>query len=223
MKPKKKIFLLVSYTIFLFVICLYPRYNKHQHNGEISSGLSPKEGDNFKAVNDAAVFRLMDGEKRKYLSDTSFFSYPNNKEFDVTYENGGILICDLETVTTIPTGSYMPFKTNGVIKRFQEKEKKAENKNSFWSAFFRKDKAGHALAYFVWSSLFLFYLMSYTSPFSKKVFITILIGSIIGTSLEYLQANFSVGRDGEYLDLFFNSVGLLLGIGFFRRFLHSKR
>ncbi len=205
---KHKRTILLIYTLLTFAVCLAPRRPIPQTN-EISSGWYPKEGDNFKLVNKKALFKLQNGARRRYLSKASFFSYPENKPFNTPYEKGGILICDKQTFASIPLGEYLPFAPTELPNGFAQKRYWAD----FRTAFFRKDKVAHVLNYIAWAILFLIVIMPYRSySFKDKAIFTFIIGSIIGLSIEYLQDYSQLGRAAEVLDVFFNSVGLLIGI-----------
>ena len=195
---------------------LWPRITRHYQTGEISSGLFPKEGDNFKMVNIAAVYRLQEGKRRKYTSDTSFYNYSENKDFDTPYEDGGILICDKKTVFSFPMGDFMPFKPGGVGKKFYRKS----FGDSFVEALFRKDKVKHFFAYAFFAVLLFILLQQYSSGSVKMNIIIILVsGTLLGGGIEYLQFEFIPGRDKELLDLLLNSIGLIGGILLYHKYL----
>jgi len=196
-------------TVGLFVASLWPRISRHYQSGEKGLGIAPEEGDNFKAANLPAVYRLQNGKKHKYLSDTSFFNHPENEPFGTPYEEGGILICDVAVVEAIPQGDYMPLMPGDVPKEYQEKRFWEE----FWVAFFRKDKATHFFSYFLWSLLFILALPPRWWANHVFVWLTLLVGSMIGLSAEYVQGAFVPGRDMEALDMLFNFLGLLTGVG----------
>ena len=90
---KFSILTFLLYVASLILGSLLPNVTRHYQTGEISSGLVPKEGDNFKMVNIAAVYCLQKGERRKYTSDSSFYNYSKNKGDFYTikhaYQNSG--------------------------------------------------------------------------------------------------------------------------------------
>ena len=147
---KKTIELIKKYSLLLFVLhlilvvtgSLWPHLSRHYQTGEISSGKTPKEGDNFKIANDPIVYRLEDGKRRQYKSDTSFFNNSHNKPFDTPYEQGGILICSKEVVLASAIGNYMPSDIGGRGAVYLHK--------SVWedleAALFRRDKVSHFFA-----------------------------------------------------------------------------
>lgn len=202
------------YTLLLIVGSLYPRLSEHYQTGEISAGLVPQEGDNFKAANVATVYRLEKGERRQYKDSESFFNHKKNKPYNTPYEQGGILICDKEVVTAFPRGNYMPAKEDGIGAPYiQEKQWEV-----FKRSLFRKDKIYHCIAYLLFAVLFSIYLAKSTkwSPFLSMLFV-VTIGTLLGGSIEWIQFTFVPGRDKELLDMVFNTIGLLIGVhGSFR-------
>ena len=214
---KKFSFLIFFFYVTLLIMgSLWPRITRHYQTGEISSGLIPLEGDNFKMVNIAAVYHLQEGKRRKYTSDTSFYNYQGNKDFDTPYKDGGILICDKKTVFSFPMGDFMPFKPGGVGKKFNRKSF-GEN---FVEALFRKDKVKHFFAY-AFFAILLFILLQKYSPFSDKInmFIIFVSGTLLGGGIEFLQFEFIPGRDKELLDLLLNSIGLIGGVVLYQKYL----
>ena len=187
---------------------LWPKLSRHYQTGEISSGLVPKDGDNFKIANDPAVYRLDNGQRRQYKSDTAFFNHSNNKPFDTPYEEGGILICDKEVVLSFPMGDYMP-KEEGKIGEVYLHKKAWER---FREAFFRRDKVKHCIAYAIFAFLLLLLLKRYTQwSTTIQGFVLLVLGTLLGEGIEWLQYLYIPGRDKELLDLAFNTLGLLLG------------
>jgi hypothetical protein len=198
---------------------LWPKLSKHYQEGEISAGLYPKEGDNFKLVNMPAVYRLNDGKRRKYVSDTSFYKYPSNPAFDTPYEDGGILICDKAVVFSIPIGDFMPYKPGGVPKKYYHKSLT----ESFFISFFRKDKLKHFLAYAVLALFFLLFLQYHSNlSFTYQGIVVLVLGTSVGIIIELMQFEFIPGRDKELLDMVLNSVGLLAGIFLYQGLFKTK-
>ena len=111
--------------------------------------MEPKEGDNFKVANRPAVFKLENGIKHQYLTESSYHSYPENRSFDTPYELGGILICDKSTVDAIPDGKFMPFRPG--MKYIE----RSELSHSIWASVFKLDKLSHFIAYFLYSLILL--------------------------------------------------------------------
>ncbi len=211
--------LLMLYLCLLFVGSLWPKLSRHYQEGEISAGVFPKEGDNFKLMNMPAVYKYENGKRRKYTSDTSFYNYPSNPPFDTPYESGGILICDKAIVFSIPMGDFMPFQPGGVALKYHQKSFQM----SFTEAFFRKDKLKHFLAYACLALLFLLVLDRY-SPFSFAIqgILVLCIGTFIGVTIEYLQFEYIPGRDKELLDMLLNAIGLIAGIILYKHISKSK-
>lgn len=213
------IFWLVLYLCLLFTGSLWPKLSRHYQTGEISSGLTPKEGDNFKMVNVPAVYKLVDGKRCKYTSDTSFYNYPDNPPFDTPYENGGILICDKAVVFAIPMGDFMPIKPGGEAAKYQHKTAS----ELFYEAFFRKDKVKHFFAYAVLAILMLVVFQDYTKlSFVWQSAAVFVLGTFIGVVIELLQFEYIPGRDKEELDMLLNAIGTLGGILFYKRFRIKK-
>lgn len=211
--------LLCIYIGILFMGSLWPKLSKHYQEGEISAGLYPKEGDNFKLVNMPAVYRLNDGKRRKYVSDTSFYKYPSNPAFDTPYEDGGILICDKAVVFSIPIGDFMPYKPGGVPKKYYHKSLT----ESFFISFFRKDKLKHFLAYAVLALFFLLFLQYHSNlSFTYQGIVVLVLGTSVGIIIELMQFEFIPGRDKELLDMVLNSVGLLAGILLYQGLFKTK-
>ncbi|MCH2023013.1 MAG: VanZ family protein [Saprospiraceae bacterium] len=199
----------VCYIHIILVGALWPKISRHYQTGEISLGIIPKEGDNFKMVNVPDVYRMEDGKRRKYISDTSFFNYPENMPFDTPYEDGGILICDKSVVLTIPIGDFMPFQKGDVAKKYIKQSIQEQILNVFSSI----DKAFHFLAYCFFAILFLIILSNYTNwAFINKVLFLLFFGTLFGASIEFLQYAYIPGRDKEILDIIINSIGMLAGV-----------
>lgn len=202
MKPS---FYLPIYTLLLLFTCLFPRDLGPK---EISSNLPPKEGDNFKAVGKPTVYKLVNGKKLRYQSANKFLTYQNNLPFGTPYEQGGILVCNLVTVKAIPDSiSHHPTFSN-----------KATNKwTVFRNTFFRSDKFFHFLGYFIWSLLYLWTIQTYSWSLQKEISSTLTIGSFLGILVEFLQYYSAVGRAAEFLDLFFNTLGIIAALFVYKR------
>lgn len=208
--------LLGLYLLLIIGGSLWPQLSKHYQTGEISSGQLPKEGDNFKMVNDPVVYRLEDGKRRQYKSDTAFFNNSNNKPFDTPYEQGGILICDKEVVLAFPMGDYMPKVVGRQGERYFHKSTWQQLKE----AIFRRDKLSHFFAYLILVLLLLMVWERYsTSSLMNRTFWVLGIGTVIGAAIEQLQFEYIPGRDKEFLDLIFNTLGILFGIFVYNRWI----
>jgi VanZ family protein len=214
---KTVIELLKKYSLLLLVCCLslivigslWPQLSRHYQTGEISAGQIPKEGDNFKMVNDPIVYRLEDGKRRQYKSDVAFFNNSKNKPFDTPYEQGGILICDKEVVLAFPMGNYMPKEIGGEGEFYVHKNTWEQLKEGV----FRRDKVSHFFAYTLLAILLLMVLERYSNQSAMvKYLLTLGIGIIFGAVIEQLQFEYIPGRDKELLDLIFNILGILAGI-----------
>lgn len=198
----------VLYILLIIVGSLWPRLSRHYQTGEVSLGLIPQEGDNFKIANDPAVYRLEKGKRRQYKSDTSFFNHSNNKPFDTPYEEGGILICDKAVVLAFPMGDYMPKEEGGIGEVYLRK--KAWER--FQEALFRRDKVKHCVAYAIFAMLLLLLFRRYTQwSTTIQGLVVLVLGTLLGEGIEWLQYLYIPGRDKELLDLAFNTLGLFAG------------
>lgn len=203
-----KIILLLAFALLL-LLSLWPGQRAHEQSGEVPSGRSPQEGDNFKAANDPRVYRLEAGKKRAYLSSTSYFADWTNPPYGTPYAAGGILICDSALVVEIPLGQPVPLT-------------KAElNNQKSWQRFLHGDKLGHLVLYFLFSLLFLLAFYDKKKSSRQYLLFFLLLWSI-GLGIEYLQGFFSQNRNFEWEDILMNSWGIGLALGghfiFFRLF-----
>lgn len=213
---KYSLLLLVLHLVLVITGSLWPSLSKHYQTGEISSGEIPKEGDNFKIANDPIVYRLEDGKRRQYKSDTAFFNNSHNKPFDTPYEQGGILICDKEVVLAFSIGNYMPKKVGGNGELYWHKSVWEQLKEGI----FRRDKLSHFFAYTVLAILLLITLEQYSKQHSIIKYIVVLVfGIVFGAVIEQLQFEYIPGRDKELLDLVFNALGILVGIFIYNRWM----
>jgi len=164
--------------------------------------------------NDPIVYRLENGKRRQYKSDTAFFNNSDNKPFDTPYKQGGILICDKEVVLAFPMGNYMPRKIDGKGAIYKYKSTWQQLKEHI----FRSDKLSHFFAYAILAILFLFILEPYNSWSStaKNIFV-LTIGVLFGAVIEQLQFEYIPGRDKELLDLIFNTLGVFVGLFIYTR------
>lgn len=217
---KYSLLLLVLHLLLVVTGSLWPSLSRHHQTGEISSGQIPKEGDNFKIANDPIVYRLEDGKRRQYKSDTAFFNNSGNKPFDTPYEQGGILICDKEVVLAFLNGNYMPKEVGGRGELYLHK--------SIWEqlkkGIFRRDKLSHFFAYMVLAILLLMALEQYSTQRSIVKYIFVLMfGIVFGGIIEQLQFEYIPGRNKELLDLGFNTLGIFGGIFIYNRWLEWSK
>ena len=196
----------IVYTILLLFFSLAPSLVDSNFKWEVASGLEPKEGDNFKMANRPAVFKLINGLKHQYLTESSYHSYEENKSFDTPYEFGGILICDKAVVDAIPDGKFMPFRPG--MKYID----RAITSDSVWGYVFKIDKFLHFIAYFFYSFLILLTLNFMYESIHKAQYIGAFVFCLfIGLGLEVAQYVTASHRDPELLDVLFNSIGVLVG------------
>lgn len=209
------LYLFLVYATIITVASLIPNFSRHYQTGEIASGLTPKEGDNFKIANLHAVYRLKNGKQCQYLTETSFFNYPENKAFGTPYEEGGILICDVAVLQQFPRGDYMPEKPGEIAKKYKPKTFKERVEETA----FRSDKLGHFGAYLVFALLFMLALQQLKiQPKALQVLIVLGLGSFWGGTIEWMQFNFVPGRDKELLDFMYNVLGLVVGVLISKKF-----
>ncbi len=216
----RSVSLFVAYNVLLLVICLYPRrisINSETTTPKIEIPLevgvtqTPKEGENVKVANEAAVYLIENQARRKYPSATAYLA--ENPPFDTPYDSGGILIIAPLVANKIPLGQPMP----DVYVWQEMASKKPIWQWEIWSSLFRSDKAGHLLGYLVWGSLFLLVLQTQTDYTDrKKWWLLFIVGTGLGGTIELLQATFTASRAAEWLDLFANTVGLWLSWKFYQ-------
>lgn len=213
--------LLIGYLVILFVICLYPRTITIQHSEkkteplEKGTTLVPQEGDNVKIANEPAVFRIEQGKRRKYPSAESYLD--SNPPFGTVYDSGGILIITKYTAQKFPVGK--PMSDLPIAQKLLSKpswEKKQDK--PFSERFFRSDKLGHAFGYLILGLLLLAVLEKKTTlAYKKRLYYMFLIGTVLGILIEYLQATLTANRQAEFLDLFFNTLGLWLSVWVYKK------
>lgn len=213
--------LLIGYLVILFVICLYPRtitiHSQEEKTELLEKGTTvlPREGDNVKIANEPAVFRIENGKRRKYPSAESYLA--ENPPFGTVYDSGGILIITKYTALQFPVGepvSELPIAQKLLYKPSLE----VSEGKSFSEQFFRSDKLGHAFGYLILGLLLLAVLETHTSYTPKKRrYYMFLIGTVLGILIEYLQATLTANRQAEFLDLFFNTLGLWLSVWVYKK------
>lgn len=198
----------VLYSIILIVASLWSRPSEHHQTGELALGIAPKEGDNFKMVNVPIVYHLQNGKKRPYKTSSSYFEHNPTVPFGTAYDKGGILICDRALVEQFPMGDYMPLTVGGQGMPYPPETPW----KLFQESFFKTDKWGHGIAYTFWAIFFLFFLhqQPQRSPW-LAMFWVLLLGTLWGGLIEWAQLELVSGRDKEWLDVLFNSFGLVLG------------
>ena len=199
------------YALALVGLSLYPRQHPPAIEGpkEPSSGAFPKEGDNFKAVDDVVVYHLEQGQRRPYKTGASYLQCPGNPPFGVPYEEGGILLVDSFVILLYPRGADMPRLKDTTSVGLAP----VPTTVSWWQPYTQSDKLGHALVYFLWGLLLWKALATPTRKPWATAGAVFLVGMLLGLGLEWAQASFNLGRDAEWADLVMNGVGLLLGIG----------
>jgi VanZ family protein len=159
----------------------------------------PKEGDNFRYKKEKMVYKFENGVKRPYLSSEDFFSH-NNPGFGTKYENGGILVVTKSVLESIPTGE-------PVGRGLGSTETQIEYEP--YRVLLSLDKMYHLLFY-AWLSVACFFYFG--SSYNKWGLAIILLG--FGAVIEVLQELFFIERSASLMDVFFNSLGILLGMFF---------
>lgn len=202
-----------GYLLGLALVSLWPR---HALPGppppkEKSSGLFPKEGENFKIVDAPVVYRLEQGKRRPYKSAAAFLARPENPPFGTPYEQGGILLCDSVVLLFYPLGVKMPKPEEGKLVPFKKRPYQPLNEGS---SLIRKDKLGHLLVYMGLAILLWLTLSQiFAWPAVVIFWMVLLLGSLFGLGLELGQEFYSAGRDAEWEDMVMNMLGLGIGAG----------
>jgi VanZ family protein len=80
------------------------------------------------------------------------------------------------------------------------------------------DKGYHSIAYFFLTITWL--ITFYKKPEKKYIIITSCI--IFGIIIEILQSTLTIYRTGDYLDVFANSLGVLIALIIFNLFFRKK-
>jgi VanZ family protein len=74
----------------------------------------------------------------------------------------------------------------------------------------QSDKVFHALAYFLFTMLwFLVIYTIYKSSYKKAIKITLLFAFLFGILVEFLQHFLTLNRQGDLVDVFANTLGIL--------------
>lgn len=92
------------------------------------------------------------------------------------------------------------------------------NGSGWWSTY-QIDKVMHVIAFSVLAlvtSITLSKLRVLTDSNYQLMILTLVVGAIFGTILEFLQQELSVGRMAELLDIVADCVGVLMGFVIFR-------
>ncbi len=95
---------------------------------------------------------------------------------------------------------------------------------SFWD-FIAIDKVGHLVFYGVLAFLIAygFYKIGNQSINKKMLFISLIVSSIYGICLEFMQYSFFPNRFFEILDIIANISGSIIGILFFKYIYYKTR
>lgn len=95
---------------------------------------------------------------------------------------------------------------------------------SFWD-FIAVDKVGHLVFYGILAYLIAFGFYKIKNQFinKKTLFISLIISSIYGICLEFMQYSFFPNRYFEILDIIANISGSIIGILFFKYIYYKTR
>jgi VanZ family protein len=85
---------------------------------------------------------------------------------------------------------------------------------------FELDKLIHFTFYFILVILMnIGFRLSKNEPFYKSIVLIIVIGILIGWSIEFVQGEFITNRQFDYLDIFANSLGTVVGMLIYVKYL----
>lgn len=88
---------------------------------------------------------------------------------------------------------------------------------------FELDKVVHFIFYFILVLLInIGFRLKKSKPFYKSIICIIVIGIFIGWSIEYIQGEFITNRQFEYSDIIANSLGILVGMLIYLKYLMNN-
>lgn len=198
------------YAVILTVLSLAPRQDPPPipEPKEQSNGLLPKEGDDFKMVNNLVVYHLEQGHRRPYKTSASYLLRSDNPPYGTPYEEGGILCVDSFVLLLYPLGTDMP-RLKDTTSRLLTSPPSGP---PWWHTYTRHDKLGHLCVY---GGLALLLTLSFRQHqkglWGKRFGVVMILGTALGWALEAAQAVMNTGRDAEWADLLMNSLGLVGG------------
>jgi len=80
-------------------------------------------------------------------------------------------------------------------------------------SLFELDKLIHFVFYFILVVLMnIGFQLKKDEPFNRLIVLNVIIGVLIGWSIEYLQGNYITNRCFEYSDITANSIGTIVGM-----------
>lgn len=87
-------------------------------------------------------------------------------------------------------------------------------------SLFELDKLVHFTFYFILVVLMsIGFRLTKNEPFYKSIVLTIVIGIFIGWSIEFIQGGFIPNRQFDYLDIVANSLGTIVGMLIYMKYL----
>lgn len=84
-----------------------------------------------------------------------------------------------------------------------------------------KDKYAHFIFYFLFVIVWYNYF-KINNNFKNKKIVLVITAILFGIAMELFQANFTVSRHGDLLDVLVNSIGAILGMQFINYFFKNK-
>ena len=120
--------------------------------------------------------------------------------------------------------SFLPAIIWGLLTLYLSSSSGIQLPPSFWD-FIAVDKVGHLVFYGILAYLIAygFYRNKNLSINKKTLFIVLIISSLYGISLEFIQYSFFPNRYFEILDIIANISGSIIGILFFKYIYYKTR
>ncbi len=166
----------------------------------------PKEGDNFRAKSNEAVYYYSKNGKYVYTSSECYFKL-GNPPFSALYGQGGIKMISDKIDAEIPLQGSMCEKV-AVVKTVIKKISFSEKYLNLDYFLFSFSTFAHLFCYM----LFAFSIIYHQSKSNKKywfAFITCFIG---GVFLEVVQHFFIEGRNASFEDVLMNTTGCTIAL-----------
>jgi VanZ family protein len=167
----------------------------------------PKAGDNFKTLENSAVFYYNGKGKYSYSSPECFFKF-GNPPFQTDPKDGGVKLIDAKIVDEIPFLGDMcdEKKSKSVYSRA-----KSPSYQKYLSTNYLLDnfsELSHLFFYTLWSLSLMFYFKAN----QRNYLWTFAICFTGGAVLEFVQLYFIEGRNASYEDQALNCLGAVVGI-----------
>lgn len=167
----------------------------------------PKAGDNFKTLENSAVFYYNGIGKYSYSSPECFFKF-GNPPFQTDPKDGGIKLIDAKIVDRIP---FLGDLCDEKKPRSVYSRAKSPFYQKYLSTNYLLDnfsELSHLFFYTLWSLSLMFYLNTH----KRKSILTFVICFTGGALLEFVQLYFIEGRNASYEDQVLNCLGAFIGI-----------